>query len=43
MCAKISKSTHIFAMFTIEMIGNETGHLLKCIQLYGKLIDMHET
>ena len=24
------------------MIGNETGHLLECVELYGKLIDKSE-
>ena len=27
------------ANFTIEMIGNEMGHLLECVELYGKLIN----
>ena len=31
-CAYFSKSTD----FTIGMIGNETGHLLKCVRLYRK-------
>ena len=25
------------------MIGNETGHLLKCVKLYRKRINVHET
>ena len=29
--------------FTIGMIGNETGHLLECVELYGKLINKSET
>ena len=29
--------------FTIGMIGNETGHLLGCVELYVKLIDKSET
>ena len=32
-CAKFSGSTLFFADFTIGMIGNETGHLLKCVTL----------
>ena len=31
------------ANFTIRMIGNETGHLLECVELYGKLINKSET
>ena len=42
-CAKFSKSTQFFADFTIGMIGNETGHLLKCVKLYRKLINIDET
>ena len=33
----------IFANFTIGMIGNETGHSLKCPKLYGKFINKNET
>ena len=33
----------MFANFTIGMIGNETGHLLKCVELYGNLINKNET
>ena len=25
------------------MIGNETGHLLECVELYGKFINKNET
>ena len=25
------------------MIGNETGHLLECVEVYGKLINKSET
>ena len=32
-----------FADFTIGMIGNETGHLLKCVSLYRKCININET
>ena len=32
--AKFSKRTLIFFNFTIGMIGNETGLLLKCVKLY---------
>ena len=32
-CAKFSKSTHLFADFTKGMIGNGMGHLLKCVKL----------
>ena len=42
-CAKCSKSTQVFADFTIGMIGNETGHLLKCVKLYIKCIKLNET
>ena len=42
-CANFPKIILIFANFTIGMIGNETGRLLKCVKLYGKCIDMHET
>ena len=31
------KSIHIFANFTMGMIGNEMVHLLECVKLYGKL------
>ena len=43
MCAKIYKSTHILATFTIGMIGKETGHMLKFVKLYAKVINTHET
>ena len=43
MCAKFSKSIQFLASFTIGMIGNETGHLLECVELYGKLINKSET
>ena len=33
----------MFANFTIVMIGNETGHLLECVMLYGKFINKSET
>ena len=39
---QISKSTQIFDKFTMGMIGNETDHLLKCVLLYGKLINICE-
>ena len=42
-CAKFSKSTKFFADLTIGMIGNETGHLLKCVKLYRKFININET
>ena len=42
-CAKFSKSIQFLANFTIGMIGNETGHLLECEELYGKLINKSET
>ena len=42
-CAKFSKSIQIFANFTIGMIGNEMGHLLECVKLYGKFINTGET
>ena len=32
-----------FANFTIEIVGNETGHSLECIELYGKCINKSET
>ena len=32
-----------FGHFTIGMIGNETGHLLKFVKLYGKFINKNET
>ena len=31
------------ANFTIGMIENEMGHLLECVELYGKLINKNET
>ena len=33
----------MFANFTIGMIGNATGHLLECVELYGKFINTRET
>ena len=33
----------MFANFTIGLIGNETGHLLECVELYGKFINKSET
>ena len=42
-CAKFSKSIQFLAIFTIGMIGNKTGHLLECVELYGKLINKSET
>ena len=42
-CAKFSKIIHILANFTIGMIGNEMGHKLKCVKLYGKFINKSET
>ena len=41
-CAKFSKSIQFLANFTIGMIGNEMGHLLECVELYGKLINKSE-
>ena len=38
-----SKSIQFLASFTIGMIVNETGHLLECVELYGKLINKSET
>ena len=32
-----------FANFTLGIIGNETGHLLKCVKLFGKFININET
>ena len=43
MCAKFSKSIQFLANFTIGIIGNETGHLLEFVELYGKLINKSET
>ena len=43
MCAQFSKSIEFLANFTIGMIGNETGHLLECVELYGKRINKSET
>ena len=43
LCAKFSKSIQFLANFTIGMIGNETGHLLECVELYGKSIYKFET
>ena len=42
-CAKFSKNIQIFANFTRGMIGNETGHLVECVKLYGKCINKNET
>ena len=42
-CAKFSKSTHIFANFTLAMIGNDSGHLLKCVKYYSKFSNISET
>ena len=36
-------STSIFAIFTIETIGNETGHLLKFVDLSRKWINSNDT
>ena len=33
----------MFATFTIGMAGNKTGHLLECVELYGKFINKNET
>ena len=33
----------MFANFSIGMIGNAMGHLLECVELYGKLINKSET
>ena len=41
--ANFSKNIQFFANFTIGMIGNETGHLLECLKLYGKDINKSET
>ena len=41
-CANFSKNT-LCANFTIEIIGNETGHLPECVELFGKFINMNET
>ena len=30
------------ANFTIGMTGNETGHLLECVMIYGKIINKSE-
>ena len=38
-----SKSIQSFAFFTIGMIGNDTGHLLECVELYGKFINKFKT
>ena len=43
-CAKTNpKSNHSFANFTVGMIGNETGHLLKRVKPYRKFITIGET
>ena len=41
-CANFPKIILIYANFTIEMIGNETGRLLKCVKLYGKCIKIQD-
>ena len=41
-CATFSKSIQICANFTIGVIENETGHLLECVELYGKFINKNE-
>ena len=41
-CAKFSKSIQIFAGFTTGMIGDEMGHLLECVELYGTFINKCE-
>ena len=40
---KIPRVLSSFADFTIGMIGNETGHLLKRQKLYRKFININET
>ena len=42
-CAKVFKSTHIFANFTIGMTEKETGQLLKYMKLHGKCINIRVT
>ena len=39
---KCPRVDHIFDISNIGMIGNETGHLLECVKLYGKLIRKKE-
>ena len=41
--AKIPFGIHSVATFTIEMIGNETGHLLKCVELQRKSFNKSAT
>ena len=41
--AKFSKSIQICANFTLGMMGNETGHLLKYLELYEKFTNKSET
>ena len=38
-----SRVPRFFADFTIRMIRNETGHLLKCVKLYRKFFNINET
>ena len=33
----------MFSNFTIERIGDEIGHLLECVKLYGKFINTSKT
>ena len=42
-CVDFSRSIRMFAYFTIEMIGNETGSLVKFVVLSRKLISKCET
>ena len=42
-CVQFSRNTRIFANFTIEMIGNETGLLLQFVDLSRKLTNNSET
>ena len=42
-CDRFSMSIQLFADFTIGMIGNETGHLLKRVKFYRKFININET
>ena len=41
-CAKFSKSIQFLDNFTIGMIGNEMGHLLECVELYGTILNKSE-
>ena len=43
MFAKFSQSILIFVNFPVGMIVNETKHLLKCLKLYEKNININET